>query len=372
LNRDEFTKGRFIPALASSLRQLSFQNSIRRISSGEVFSDSGRSQCGTSSPQHMPGTRAFQVVLRNEKEATQCTALLKKAIRLINKNQQEIRNAESLPDEYQGFGYFLATDKDEEVQAFVQALRTEGTVMAFPRGEVIVPMGERLRGVYHIIKGTALIKSESGDVLAVMEEGSVFGKSTMISTNCRGSVKKVMAYSDCTVVRLTDADLQLLNQRFPLACVRFWRRMSVVLAVQVQRSWSRICKLAIASPLQQPHANRTAYRSGKTSAQLNRSSSSLARLFSRNRGNEAATLTRTASGNKKAKEQKPAKVEMKCSSSAPQLFTRMNSSPTLSPTGLARGQHSSTTAMLASRRLRMDHERNLKGMTFDDPPDMAI
>jgi signal-transduction protein with cAMP-binding, CBS, and nucleotidyltransferase domain len=56
--------------------------------------------------------------------------------------------------------------------------------MAFPRGEVIVPIGERLRGVYHIIKGMASIQSESGDVLCEMEEGSVFGKVWNTRTAC--------------------------------------------------------------------------------------------------------------------------------------------------------------------------------------------
>jgi ribose/xylose/arabinose/galactoside ABC-type transport system permease subunit len=48
--------------------------------------------------------------------------------------------------------------------------------MAFPRGKVIVPIGERFRGVYHIIKGKASIQLNTDDVVAEIQEGSVFGK----------------------------------------------------------------------------------------------------------------------------------------------------------------------------------------------------
>jgi len=61
------------------------------------------------------------------------------------------------------------------VRAFIEALHTEGTVMAFQKGKVIVPIGERFRGVYHIMKGKASIRW-TDDVVAEIQEGSVFGK----------------------------------------------------------------------------------------------------------------------------------------------------------------------------------------------------
>lgn len=205
------------------------------------------------------------------------------------------------------------------------------------RGKVIIPVGETQRGVFHVIKGTVAIWSQFDDLLAEIEEGSVFAKvqdtnppctlfpwaslltwsvhgvlldedqvhnrvgdqvamfcaqnhfddyrvllachrackhramitvwmyallacpcackhglqvalavptpdsilklelltvarcespaqSTMLSANSRGSNKKVVAVTDCTLLRLTDADVQSLNQKFPLAASRFWRR----------------------------------------------------------------------------------------------------------------------------------------------------
>ena len=110
-------------------------------------------------------------------------------------------------------GRLLAAARPEVYEAFVGDTLWEKlfNLEWIDRGQTIIRQGEVFDGVYHIVKGEVRIISGSGQLLAVLGPGDIFGEMAFFSSEGRRRAT-ALAVTDLAVRKITGSDFHNLPE----------------------------------------------------------------------------------------------------------------------------------------------------------------
>ena len=123
---------------------------------------------------------------------------------------------------------------DSDVEWLAQA----GQRVHVDPGTVLIPIASHVDYLYFVLEGRLVIKTKSGDPLALLESGEIIGEMSLVDPAPTAVSVEVVA--DSTLLRIADAVLRDKLASDPAFASRFYRALCVFMADRLRHTTTRM------------------------------------------------------------------------------------------------------------------------------------
>lgn len=123
---------------------------------------------------------------------------------------------------------------DSDVEWLAQA----GQRVHVDPGTVLIPIASHVDYLYFVLEGRLVIKTKSGDPLALLESGEIIGEMSLVDPAPTAVSVEVVA--DSTLLRIADAVLRDKLASDPEFASRFYRALCVFMADRLRHTTTRM------------------------------------------------------------------------------------------------------------------------------------